>query len=253
MRNFVNKTQISWFTRKQTMALLNNNNQNVHEWNVRLYNRMYPHPPVSELSGKRCAAERRDLAWVLAAELGTDGQHLSHSEPEPWITAQNSRHLKTHRRHWAGSWRSPCWRWHAPTPPSHVWLPSGWLEQCVHTPGKTQTIECIKYKMEVIVLYWIFHGATYLFLEVCQFASAENNPHHVLFEVCIWWHLWVIWSKVYKVPNYFSQVMHLLLQIVQLTLSSPSGEESRAFSSCSGVGSASPQISFPKTYMSNTP
>lgn len=45
--------------------------------------------------------------------------------------------------------------------------------------------------------------------------------------------------------------MHLMLQNVQLTLSSPSGDESRFFSSCSGVGSASPQISFPKTYMNN--
>lgn len=34
-----------------------------------------------------------------------------------------------------------------------------------------------------------------------------------------------------------------------LTLSSPSGDESRFFSSCSGVGSASPHMSFPKTYM----
>lgn len=33
------------------------------------------------------------------------------------------------------------------------------------------------------------------------------------------------------------------------TLSSPSGDDNRFFSSCSGVGSASPQISFPKTYM----
>lgn len=37
-----------------------------------------------------------------------------------------------------------------------------------------------------------------------------------------------------------------------LTLSSPSGDESKFFSSCSGVGSASPHISFPKTYMKNT-
>lgn len=32
------------------------------------------------------------------------------------------------------------------------------------------------------------------------------------------------------------------------TFSSPSGEDRRAFSSCSGVGSASPEMSFPKTW-----
>lgn len=31
------------------------------------------------------------------------------------------------------------------------------------------------------------------------------------------------------------------------TFSSPSGDDNSAFSSCSGVGSASPEISFPKT------
>lgn len=36
------------------------------------------------------------------------------------------------------------------------------------------------------------------------------------------------------------------------TFSSPSGEDKSAFSSCSGVGSASPEMSFPNTWKKDT-
>lgn len=49
--------------------------------------------------------------------------------------------------------------------------------------------------------------------------------------------------------NFFQQRIIDRIQINTLcTFSSPSGEDNSAFSSCSGVGSASPEISFPNTW-----
>lgn len=49
--------------------------------------------------------------------------------------------------------------------------------------------------------------------------------------------------------NFFQQCNIDRIQINTLcTFSSPSGEDRRAFSSCSGVGSASPEMSFPNTW-----
>lgn len=38
----------------------------------------------------------------------------------------------------------------------------------------------------------------YLFLQVGQFAPAENNSHHVLFKVCIRWYLFIKMKKSAK-------------------------------------------------------
>lgn len=93
-------------------------------------------PPVSALWGKPCAAARRGLAAASAAAPGTAGPRWSRSGPAPWTAARSSRRPRRRRRRWAASWRSPCWRWRAPTPPSRAWPPCGWLGRCAHTPRR---------------------------------------------------------------------------------------------------------------------